>query len=145
MRDANEHELLRSVHANRLNDLALRSAAGHLTAAESLALAILRGGREGEEGVPALIDAAQEEYGHGGYRVPVRCVADWSRCLLVLTMPKSIPLETQEQATTTMSRVHHDLVANKRTVLTLQAGFKLEVYEVAPGEPAGVTVKEAPK
>lgn len=39
MRDADERTLLKSLHSNRLNDLALRAEAGHLTAVESLALA----------------------------------------------------------------------------------------------------------
>ncbi len=144
MRDADEHNLLRSIHANRLNDLALRAAAGHLTAAESLALAILRGGREGEEGVPAMLDAAQEEYGHGSYRVPVRVVvSDWVKCTLVLTVRPDTTFEDQDRITEVMTRVRSDLIRNGGTVVTLPSGFKLEVYEVAPGEPAGVVVKES--
>lgn len=57
-------------------DLNARAKAGHLTQLESLALCVLRGGRDGEEAIPALLDEALAVYNHGGYRVPVRVVTN---------------------------------------------------------------------
>ncbi len=143
MRDEDESVILRAVPANRLTDLALRVRAGHLTAAESLALAILRGGREGEEGVPAMIDSAQEEYGHGSYRVPVRVIGNGGAIMMAATVTPGVSNEQMHAAANQLNKVLDRAKSGQSTAFTVPAGWKLEVYEVSPGEPAGVVVKES--
>ncbi len=140
--DGDAGALLSTLSPSRMHDLALRSDAGDLTAAESLALAILRGGREGEEGVPAMIDAATEEYGHGSYRVPVRVIGDKSRMKVVITPSENVNQEERRHA---VQCVVDWVVKEEVNMILMRVGWRVEVYEVAPGEPAGVVVKESPR
>lgn len=135
--------VLKGVPVNRLIDLAERKAAGHLTNAETLALAVLAGGESGETAIQPLIDAALEEYSHGSYRVPVRVVADWRRCLFVLTAPPN----TAEWHLTQMNRdwiaAVNKLAREGAMAITVAAGSKIEVFECKPEE-AGVEVRSSP-
>jgi hypothetical protein len=116
----------------RLEDLRIRAIAGSLTNAERLALAVLAGGRDGEEGVPALIDAATEEYSHGSYRIPVRIVADRKRMKFILAPYNQY---------SAMSRLSWDIVtrelqeslanwmSDQNPCLMIPAGWSIQVFE----------------
>ncbi len=137
--------LLGGVPLARLIDLAARRDGGNLTNAEALAIGVLQGGRSGEEGLQPLIDAAQEEWGGGTYRVPVRVVADWKRCLLVLTMADGANSVSFRIAHAELVNTHRRMMdGNLGQVVTITSGCKLEVYECSAAE-AGVSVVEAPK
>lgn len=136
--------VLSSFPANRCADLAARAAAGHLTSLELLALGILRGGAIAEESVPGFIDAALAEYNHGGYRVPVRVVADWSRCLFVATVPpQTNEIQLSEFHGTLLNGVRR-LVSGGYQVLTVMPGCKIEVFECAVSSANPVIVKKEP-
>lgn len=134
-------QLLAGVSRARLADLVLRQQAGTLTAAEALALNILAGGRLGEESIDKAIDAAQEEYGNGTYRVPVRVVGDPSRLMVVLTLPPHPFGEPYPQAE--MDRVAEVVTGRVRSggVMVLPAGSKLDLFEVAAGAVVEVDVR----
>lgn len=114
----------RSIPRNRTEDLIARAESGTLTNAERLALAVLAGD---ESALPPLIDAAAEEYGHGGYRVPVRVVADRARVQLVITPPlgaevSMITRERLEEAVNLWRK-------NEAAAIVLPPGYSLQVYE----------------
>lgn len=121
------------IPVGRFEDLRIRAAAGSLTNAERLALAVLAGGREGEEAVLPLIDAAQEEWSHGSYRVPVRVVADGKRVRLVITTSERAERYTRPQWERLMKGVQDDLrewFSGRTPVLMLPAGWSAQVYEI---------------
>lgn len=120
----------------RLADLGLRHKAGHLTPAETLALRILEGQADA---VMGAVDAAQEEYANGTYRVPVRVVADWNKALLVLTAPESWAQDDCDRAFEYLTRSRDRLAAGGGSVLVLNAGVRIEIFESATG---GVEVKQ---
>lgn len=130
-------QLTRAIRTPRLIDLALRAEAGHLTKAEELALRILEGQADA---IMAAVDAAQEEYANGTYRVPVKVVADWNKTLLVYTHHSEVDPDITDIATGGLERLRARLVAEEAQVLVLNAGAKLEVYESAA---PGVEVKAA--
>ncbi len=134
--------LVNDFGVGRLRDLALRHGSFSLTSAESLALAVLRGGDNGESALGPLIDAAQEEFGNGTYRVPVRVIGDKSRMRVVFTSPSEASAAELEH----MAGELRKFIDGKLTqVVVINVGSKLEVYEVGDGEPAGVVVKDASK
>jgi hypothetical protein len=111
----------------RLEDLRLRAVAGSLTNAERLALAVLAGGSEGESGVPALIDAAQEEYGHGSYRVPVRVVGNKKQLRIVITPRRDHPLtQSQRQEITQGFR---KWINGESQIALVPAGWSVQAFE----------------
>jgi hypothetical protein len=135
--------ILSDVPLNRLADLAARKTAGHLTPLEKLALAALVGGDEAEASAPALIDEALATYNHGGYRVPVRVVADWGRALLILTVPRDWSDEQSKRTADLMKTFLAKMASgDPAQAITIPAGSKLEVYEVADPAQAGVRVTE---
>lgn len=137
-------ELLKGVPLNRLHDLAARSRDGNLTPLESLALTILNGGSSGETAAAPFIDAAIEHYNHGSYRIPVRVVADWKRCLFLLTTPSNFTHADQRQSHEIMLASVRRLVNGGVEVLTYPAGTKLEVFEQqAPPDPQVVMKPDA--
>ena len=134
-------KLIGDVSRSRLDDLAARKADGNLTAIETLALAVLRGGRDGEEAVGPFIDAALEEYNHGTYRVPVRVVCDPSRLLLILT-PDARSYAGQEEVERIAARLREEIKTRGSLVgmvLILPAGCRAQAIEVEPAR-AGVEV-----
>jgi hypothetical protein len=122
--------ILSGTPANRLADLAARRTAGHLTPLEALALCVLTGGREGEEAVPALLDEAMAVYHHGGYRVPVRVVADWDRTQVIVTTPEWLPPDEANQLARTLAKELHEPHGTVK-VIVVGAGCKVDVYETA--------------
>lgn len=131
--------LLRRVNASRLHDLWLRDIDGNLVASEKLALAILAGGPEAEEKFRGLIDSAIEEFGVGQYRVPVRVLANFDRCLFVISAPSDADYDDAE-LNSIMESVRGSIKANQTPIIMLRPGCKLDVYEVGDegGDPTFV-------
>ena len=125
-----EAGLLGDVPRNRVADLVARKDAGTLTSAEKLALCVLAGGRLGEEAIDKLIDAALEEYGTGGYRVPVRVVGDPARLRLVVTFPDSATQENIDHVARLFSEV---LNQPGPTVFVVNCGVTVQAFEAAAG------------
>jgi hypothetical protein len=135
--------VLHDMPTARASDLQDRMSRGDLTAAERLAVAILRGGEDGESSVMAAIDAAQEEYGCGYYRIPVRVVADRSRIMVVATIAHKLPRSAQAQ-------IVRDLeTAFKKEPLpnfvVIDGGMKVEIFEVAEPLASAVVLKQRVK
>lgn len=118
------------VPANRAADLEARRRDGNLTSAESLAFAIIRGGSEGETGVPAMIDAATEEFAHGSYRIPIRVVTDVGSALFVVSTENRLPEATRLRIIQSMKDALDSSGKGTPTVLLLDGGLKLEAYEI---------------
>lgn len=114
---------------NRANDLAERAAAGGLTEIETLAAMILRGGDLGEATSQGVIEKAIEAYNYGGYRIPVRVIADWQKCFAVLSVPRVLSGAARD-------RIHAELAAMMArsrmdsNVVVVDSGSKLDFYEV---------------
>ena len=130
--------LLKRIPTNRIADLIARADAGTLTSAERLALCVLAGGRLGEEAADKLIDAAMEEFGTGGYRVPVRVVGDPARLKVFITLPGGVGQEDVDR----VAMAARDVLAGIRPpCLLVAAGATVQAFEVGPGG-ADVEVKE---
>jgi hypothetical protein len=127
--------ILSDVPRGRLADLAARKAGGHLTPLEALALTILRGGAEGEEAAPAMLDEALATYNHGGYRVPVRVVADRKRLKVVITPTVAVSDADAERTIATVRK----WISDGSVALILHAGWRCDVYEV-PTEAESATI-----
>ena len=125
-----ESALLSDVPRNRVADLTARKDAGTLTSAERLALCVLAGGRLGEEAADKLIDAALEEYGTGGYRVPVRVVGDPARLRLVVTFPDRARREDVDHVA---RRFLEALNQPGPTVFVADSGASVQAFEVGAG------------
>lgn len=123
------------VSASRAADLASRHAAGRLTAAEAMALAVLRDAGDAAT-VAAAIDAALEEFGQG-YRVPVRVVADKSRARVVVRVPDEVVPAGEAAAIIELFR--RWVEGERSPVVVVPAGVAVDVYEFGDG-PADVTV-----
>lgn len=112
----------------RLEDLRIRATTGALTNAERLALAVLAGGRDSEEGVGALIDATQEEFGYGSYRVPVRIVGDSKRLRLLL-----VPSERQHLNSDGRQQLLNGLgkwLRGEHRFAIIPAGWSIKAFEI---------------
>jgi hypothetical protein len=135
-------ELTRGIGTPRLIDLALRLEAKNLTSAEELALAILAGNADA---IMAAVDAAQEEYANGTYRVPVKVVADWNKTLMVYTPGQWAVNANIHRVRDDMMEFRNDLAASGvgAGVIVLKAGDKFEVYESAAPGVEVKAVKEA--
>lgn len=121
-----------SVHAiphTRQEDLRQRASGSALTHAESLALAVLRGGSNGEDAVGMLIDACLEEFGHGSYRVPVRVIGDRNRMKLIIKQPPGV-IADQAMRRHVISAAK-EWMDSDRTAMVLPSGWSLEVFECA--------------
>lgn len=135
--------VLHDMPTARASDLQDRMAAGNLTAAESLAVAILRGGEEGIQAVHAAIDAAQEEFGHGAYRVPVRVIADRRRLMVVATVEQKLPRSVMQRMVEDLeSTFTRDPLPN---FVVVDGGMRLEVFEVAEPPASAVVLKQRVK
>lgn len=91
-----------------------------------------------------MIDAAQEEYGNGSYRVPVRVIGNPRKLSFVFTCPLGIDIVQQDGIGDQLGKMRNSMIHNVANI-TIPAGSKLEMYEVAPGETPGVVIKELPK
>lgn len=121
----------RLIPAARLADLAARAAVGALTNAEQLALAVLKGGPVAERSVDQLIDAAQEEFASGCYRVPVRVVADKKRLKMVVTPPGHL---TSDGGRRTSEDLRAWIEKPGASVLVFPGpGWTVEAFEVGDG------------
>ena len=134
-----ESALLSGVPRNRVADLTARKDAGTLTSAEKLALCVLAGGRLGEEAADKLIDAAMEEYGTGGYRVPVRVVGDPAKMRLVVTFPDRA---TRGDVDHVARQFLDALNQPGPTVIVVDSGVTVQAFEVGAG--ADVSVARGP-
>lgn len=130
------NQLLSGIPENRLIDLRLRHLAGRLTAAEGLALRILEGV---PDAVGPAIDAAQEEFGNGTYRVPVRVVSDRDRMRVVLSGMDAMPTEIIHQIVRNVEKV---LFEDGYNIAWIPAGVSLQVFEVNDPAEAGVAVED---
>lgn len=133
-------DLLIDISDARLADLTLRKAANTLTTAERLALNVLAGGRIGEESADKLIDAAMEEFGTGGYRVPVRAVGNSRRMKVFITPAIGYDLAA-EQKQRFAQALSAGLEDGKPMVAILPPGCSVQVYEVNEGAEVEVEVK----
>ena len=134
--------LLDALPYSRVLDLSRRLEAGHLTAAEALALAVLAGGANGESALGPLIDAATEEYGNGTYRVPVCVVGDKSRMLVVMTDPPGMSAAQSKKNADDVAQILSTRLGKGPLVFTIPVGSKLEVYEVGAASESRVEVKQ---
>ncbi len=130
-------KVLGDIPSHRLADLGARAARGALTDLELLALSVLRGGANGEESTPALLDAALATYCHGSYRVPVRVVADWKRAKVIITPACDMDEESRLRAA---QQVKGFITGSGGSVMIVPAGSRVDVYEAADAEEAGVTI-----
>lgn len=122
-----EAGLLGDVPRNRSADLLKRKNAGTLTSAERLALCVLAGGTLGEETIDKLIDAALEEYGTGGYRVPVRVVGDPTKLRLIVNTPEG----TSQSEVDAVCRRFSDLLRQPGpTVFMVNCDTTVQAFEV---------------
>lgn len=122
----------------RAKDFAARQDAKALTRLEELAVSIIRGGEQTEATVWELIDKAQEEYGSGSYRVPVRVLGDRSRMLVVATTPMRIAPHVHERILRDLEQSFiKDPLPN---FVVVTGGMKIEVYEVQEGQTPGVVL-----
>ena len=112
----------------RQEDLRQRASGSALTHAESLALAVLRGGPNGEQAVGMLIDACLEEFGHGSYRVPVRVIGDKSKMRVVVTPPPGVHL-SDAFAARQREYLSRWLDGDGAQAVLLPAGFSIQVFE----------------
>lgn len=145
-------ELLDALSLSRLRDLAARKRHGHLSDLEKLALLALAGGDAAQESAGGLIDAAQEEWGNGAYRVPVRVVGDTSRpdtnFVAVLTTAEDLSeAESLRVANRLQDALARGLTESRQghvTAVVIPCGAKLEIHEVAGRVPLEVGPRRAP-
>lgn len=130
----------RAIPVNRQRDLSARAHRGLLTKAESLALAVLKGGPDGENAIGPMIDACLEDFGHGSYRVPVRIIGDKKRMRLIITPPdgQRLGAAMAEQ----MIDLAHRWIDGVGQCLLLPGGWSAEVIEVGEGAEAGVAIQQ---
>lgn len=117
-----------SIPLNRANDLARRAASGSLTEIEQLAMMVVRGEKIAESAAQGLIDKATEEFGSGGYRVPVRVIADMSKAFCVVNLAKRIPKQAKNE-------IRQEIIAfmessEGKGVIVCDEGIRLDFYEV---------------
>lgn len=116
------------VPANRAADLLARINSGSLTDAEKLAVAVLRGGENGEGAIAGLLDACIESYSHGSYRVPVRVLCDPKRLLVVLSSQYKLPRATMVTLREQLLEILRAGLSGR--VIVLDNGMKVEFYEL---------------
>lgn len=125
------------INAARAKDLAYRHRTGKLTVAETLSIMILRGGSMAESAATPIIDAAQEMYGSGSYRVPVKVIADFSKCLCVLQTNKAFNMVTKARI---RSDIENWLERKGKGFLLLDRGLTLRVFEYEKGNPRDASI-----